>query len=175
MARTASQQNSFNLEPNRGKIVKNMPTFPGSADNNNPYPVEQARGNQPKVQSLYGDFEQTYAQIGDAILDPGQIAHSGLQQSFPKAGRGYNQTPFGMAPQTDIRAEESLEGARLQNHGLANSPYMGLLGGPPIAASIPGNAPGTNGPGFLPGNGAGLIPGSTPQKIGQKKNKGGKA
>ena len=48
---------------------------------------------------------------------------------------------------------------------------MGLIGGPPIPASVPGDVPGTMGPPLMPGQQS-IVPGSTPQKIGKKK--GGK-
>ena len=51
---------------------------------------------------------------------------------------------------------------------------MGLTGLPaqPAPGAFPSQMPGTNGPGFLPTESAGLVPGSTPTKI--TKKKGGK-
>ena len=161
------------LDPNRAKIAKQNAVLPGGPENNNPIPVEQSVGTPVKAASIYGDYQQQYAQMGTAIINPMAIGPSGLQQNFPRAGRGKNEVPYGMQQQPDASGRspvwDAMEGSRLPERaqkGLPTSP-MGLIGGPPIPASVPGNVPGTSGPPLMPGN-PGITPGSSPTKINKK-------
>lgn len=176
MARTKSQQNAMLLDPNRERIAKQNAVVPGGPENNSPYPVEQSVGTPVTATSIYGDYKQQYPQMGTAVINPMETKPSGLQQNFPTAGRGKNNVPYGMQQQPDASGRspmwEMMEGERLSHrtNGLPTSP-MGLIGGPPIMGSLPGDLPGTSGPPLMQGNQS-IVPGSTPQKI--YKKKGGK-
>ena len=177
--RTKSQENSMLLDPNRERIAKNMSVVPGGPHNNSPIPVEQSQGTPTKAQSIYFDYAQDYNQMGTMAVDPNGVKPSGLQQNFPVAARGLNRTPYNMQAQPDVSANapvtDMMESNRLVNEvqkGLPTGPmgYQGLPAGVP--GSPPGNMMGTSGPPLMQGS-ASIVPGSTPQKIGQKK-KGGK-
>ena len=178
--RTKSQENSMLLDPNRERIAKNMSVIPGGPHNNSPIPVEQSKGTPVQAQSIYFDYAQRYAQMGDVAVDPGRVNPSGLQQNFPVAARGLNRTPYNMQQQPDVSANapvtDMMESQRLANEvqqGLPRGPmgYQGLPAGVP--GSPPGNMAGTSGPPLMQGS-ASIVPGSTPQKIGQKKKGGNK-
>ena len=179
MKRTKSQQNALLLDPNREKIAKTNAVLPGGPSNNNPMNVTSVEGGRVTADSIYGDYRQDYDQMGTSIINPQNVSPSGLQESFPMTKVGLNRQPYGTQKQPPLEghhpAAETMEANRLHSYGKAKelpANGMGLIGGPPIAASLPGNLPGTTGPKFMDSY-AGLVPGSTPQKVGQKK-KGGK-
>lgn len=182
-----SQQNSMMLDPNRAKISKNMSYLPGApgstGENNNPMNVmdfgKQSASMSGVSQHPYGDTGNVYPQMGADAINPMVVPNSGLQQSFPVAGRGQNQMPYGMQPQPDVGnmspIPDGMESSRLMSEipkGLPSGP-MGYMGLPATPGSVPPNMPGTSGPPLMPSNPSGMVPGSTPQKINQKK-KGGK-
>ena len=165
------------LDPNRAKIAKQNAVLPGGPENNNPMNVTNIADPIVNADSIYGDYKQQYPQMGAGVINPMNVGPSGLQQNFPRAGRGKNEVPYGMQQQPDASGRspiwDAMEGSRLPERaqeGLPTSP-MGLIGGPPIPASVPGDVPGTMGPPLMPGQQS-IVPGSTPQKIGKKK--GGK-
>ena len=165
------------LDPNRAKIAKQNAVLPGGPENNNPMNVTNIADPIVNADSIYGDYKQQYPQMGAGVINPMNVGPSGLQQNFPRAGRGKNEVPYGMQQQPDASGRspiwDAMEGSRLPERaqkGLPTSP-MGLIGGPPIPASVPGDVPGTSGPPLMPGQQS-IVPGSTPQKIGKKK--GGK-
>ena len=165
------------LDPNRAKIARQNAVLPGGPENNNPMNVTNIADPVVQADSIYGDYKQQYPQMGAGVINPMNIGPSGLQQNFPRAGRGKNEVPYGMQQQPDASGRspiwDAMEGSRLPERaqdGLPTSP-MGLIGGPPIPASIPGDVPGTMGPPLMPGMQS-IVPGATPQKIGKKK--GGK-
>lgn len=177
--RTKSQENAMMLDPNRAKIAKQNAVLPGGPENNNPMNVTSIADSPISAESIYGDYKQQYPQMGAGVINPQGVGPSGLQQNFPKAQFGYNQQPYGTQQQPNAAGNspewEMMEGSRLAGYGKAQglpTAPMGLIGGPPIPGALPGAMPGTSGPQLLPGNAA-IVPGSTPQKIGQKK-KGGK-
>ena len=103
-----------------------------------------------------------------------------MQQNFP-AGRGANAAaPYdvqqqpdssAIAPVTDIM-ESSRSAGEVGQRGLPSN-AMGFAGMGPLPAAIDPQMSGS-GPMLMQGNpSAEMVPGSTPQKIGQKK-KGGK-
>ena len=180
MANSKAQQNAMALDPNRARIAKNMSVMPGGPENNHPDPVLQASAGVNKGTSIYNDYDQTgvYPAMNGAILNPENVPVSQLQQSNVMM-RGKNQGPYGMQLQPDINGNspvsDVMESNRLAMRADPALPKnaMGLAGMSAIPGGMPGNMPGTNGPPLMPGN-PGMVPGSTPQKIGQKK-KGGKA
>jgi hypothetical protein len=95
-------------------------------------------------------------------------------------GQGKNgQVPYGMQQQPDTSGSgpntdmmESMRLAQYADNAKLPGGAMGLQGMPAIPGGVPGDMPGSSGPPLMPGNG-GMVPGSTPQKTGQKK-KGGK-
>lgn len=180
MARSKAQQNSLLLDPNRQKIAKSNAALPGGPENNNPMNVTSVASGRVTSDSIYGDYRQDYDQMGTQVIDPMGIKPSGLQESFPMTTVGFNRQPYGTQKQPPTSghdpAAETMEAARLHRYGVDKelpSNGMGLIGGPPIPGALPSNMAGTTGPGFGETY-AGLVPGSTPQKIGKKK-KGGKA
>lgn len=177
MAKTKAQQNSLLLDPNREKIAKSNAVLPGGPQNNNPMNVTSIEGGQVTADSIYGDYKQAYPQMGTNVINPQGVSPSGLQQSFPKAAFGLNREPYGTQKQPPSEAgstaPELMESTRLASYGKHRglpASAMGLIGGPAIPGSLPGQMPGTSGPDLY----ASMVPGSTPQKIGKKK-KGGKA
>ena len=161
------------LDPNRAKIAKQNAVLPGGPENNNPLNVTNIADPVVQADSIYGDYKQQYPQMGAGVINPMNIGPSGLQQNFPRAGRGKNEVPYGMQQQPDASGRspvwDAMEGSRLPERaqkGLPTSP-MGLIGGPPIPASVPGDVPGTMGPPLMPGN-PGITPGSSPTKINKK-------
>ncbi len=170
------RKNSEALDPQRHMIAKNMSVLPGGPQNNNPMNVTDNASPAIQAKSIYGDFDQNYPQMGTAMVNPMGINSSGLQQNYPMM-RGKNaQAPYGMQQQPDSRGispmSDMMESTRL-NMGIQEglpSGAMGYQGLPAIPGGIPGNMPGTSG-NMLPTLDS-LVPGSTPQKTGQKK--GGK-
>lgn len=177
MARSKAQENSMALDPQRQMIAKNMSVLPGGPENNNPMNVTDNASPPIQSTSIYGDYAQNYAQMGTAMINPMMVQSSGLQQNFPM-GRGQNPTPYGMQQQPDMNGNspmaDAMESSRLGMNAQQGVPLgsMGYQGMPAVPGSMPGDMQGTSGPPLMPGN-PGMVPGSTPQKVGQK-NKGGK-
>lgn len=176
MAKSKAQQNSMALDPQRQMIAKNMAVMPGGPENNNPMNVTDNASPPINATSIYGDYAQSYPQMGTGVVNPGMVRNSGLQQNMP-VGRGKNaEAPYGMQPQPDVRpvvpTTDVMESTRLTmgvQEGLPKGP-MGMQGMPAIPGGIPGQMPGMGGQ-MLPTLDS-MVPGSTPQKTGQKK--GGK-
>ena len=175
--RTKSQENSILLDPNREKIARQNAVLPGGPHNNNPMNVTSIQDSPVTSESIYGDYKQQYPQMGAGVINPQGIGPSGLQQNFPTTKYGYNQMPYGMQKQPNANGNspewELMEGGRLASYGKAQglpTAPMGLIGGPPVPGALPGAMPGTSGPQLMPGN-PGMVPGSTPQKIGKKGGK----
>lgn len=178
MKKTKAQENALLLDPNREKIARSNAVLPGGPANNNPMNVTSIESGRVTSDSIYGDYRQDYDQMGTAIINPAEVKPSELQESFPMTTVGLNRQPYGTQKQPPQEghnpAWEYMEANRLHGYGKAKnlpSNGMGLIGGPPIIGSVPGDMPGTTGPKFGESY-AGLVPGSTPQKIGKKK--GGK-
>ena len=177
MAKSKAQQNSMALDPQRQMIAKNMSVMPGGPENNNPMNVTDNASPAINATSIYGDYAQSYPQMGTGMINPMQVGNSGLQQNMPM-GRGKNaQAPYGMQMQPDTRptvpTTDVMESTRLTmgvQEGLPRG-AMGYQGMPAIPGAIPGEMPGMGGQ-MLPTLDS-MVPGSTPQKTGQKK-KGGK-
>lgn len=155
MKRTKTQKNSLLLDPNREKIAKSNAVLPGGPSNNNPMNVTSIEDVRVTADSIYGDYRQDYNQMGTQIINPQNVKPSGLQESFPMTKVGLNREPYGTQKQPPqeghIPAWESMEATRLQSYGKAKklpSGPMGLIGGPPIPAALPGDLPGTTGPKF---------------------------
>jgi len=182
MAKSKSQQNAIKLDPNREKISMQMATVPGSPENtqmNNPMNVT-ALGNQSSSMTgineyPYGDKGvQNSPQLGTNILNPAGRPPSGLQQSFPVAGRGKNRVPYGMQQQPDSSGNspvwDQMETQRLAqplaNAGLPTS-AMGLGSAAMTPGQMPGDLQGSNGPMLMQGQQS-IVPGSAPQKINKK-------
>lgn len=179
MAKSKAQENAMILDPQRQMIAKNMAVLPGGPENNNPMNVTDITNPPINSTSIYGDYAQQYAQMGTGTINPMGVGPSGLQQNFP-AGRGKNQTPYGLQQQPDTSANapvtDMMESSRIAGEvgqrGLPSN-AMGFAGAGPLPAAVDPSFPGT-GPMLMQGNpSAEMVPGSTPQKIGQKK-KGGK-
>ena len=175
--RTKSQENAMMLDPNRAKIAKQNAVLPGGPQNNNPMNVTSIADSPISAESIYGDYRQQYPQMGAVGINPQGVAPSGLQQNFPRGSFGFNEQPYGTQQQPDASgnspAWDYMEGSRLANYGKAqklNTAPMGLIGGPSIPGSLPGDMGGTSGPPLMPGNQS-IVPGSTPQKIGKKGGK----
>jgi len=173
------EQNSRALDPMRHQIAKNMSVMPGGPQNNNPLNVTDNASPAIQAKSIYGDFDQNYAQMGTGMVNPMAVGPSGLQQNMPMM-RGKNaQAPYGMQQQPDTRANspmtDMMESSRLNMNVQKGLPTgaMGYQGMPAmqIPGQIPGEMNGSSGA-MLPTLDS-MVPGSTPQKTGQKK-KGGK-
>jgi hypothetical protein len=187
------EQNARMLDPQRFQVTKNMPYVPGGPDNNNPMNVTDNASPQITAPSIYGDFQQNYAQMGTGMVNPLNVSNSGLQQNFP-IGQRLNAQPFNMQQQPDVSgvsmAPDGMESGRLaqnaQKYGLNPGP-MGMTGMPaqPAPGAFPPAFPGSSGPPMMKGmqsaeQAAGgmspqnsmnpMTPGSTPTKI-KKKGK----
>ena len=190
MKKTKSQQNAINLDPTgaREKIAKNMTVMPGSPDNpsaqmNNPMNVTSlgAQNASFSGHSPNPYMEKGFAmpQMGANVINPVNVPRSPLPQNMPVGGRGFQaQQPYGMQQQPDPRAADAMEASRQNMQlGMKGMPQsaMGMTGLPaqPAPGAMPSQMPGTTGPGFMPPTAnitpAGMVPGSTPQKRGQKK------
>lgn len=174
MAKTKAQKNAVLLDPNREKIAHYNAVLPGGPQNNNPMNVTSIADGNVTADSIYGDYRQNYPQMGAGSVDPNNVPPSGLQQSFPVTPLGLNRQPYGTQQQPPQEghnpAWEAMESSRLSSYGMQQglpTSAMGLIGGPPINGSIPGDMPGTSGPELYPS----MVPGSTPQKIGKKGGK----
>ena len=169
------------INPNFGAIVKQNSLLPGGPDTNTPITSIQSKGVEIKSQSAYLDHEQNdtiYPQLGSRILDPDKVNRSPVGQGNV-AGQRLNQGFFNLQKQPDINGNsplpDNMDSARLAMVGQQDLPkgLMGLQGVPAVPGGMDPSMPGTSGPPLMPGN-PGMVPGSTPQKIGKKK-KGGKA
>ena len=180
MAKSKSQENAMLLDPQRQMIAKQNAVLPGGPENNNPMNVTDIATPPVKGTSIYGDYAQQYPQMGTGMVNPMGVGPSGLQQNFP-AGRGANAVaPCGLQQQPDTSAiapvTDMMESSRIAGEvgqrGLPSN-AMGFAGMGPLPAAIDPQMSGS-GPMLMQGNpSAEMVPGSTPQKIGQKK-KGGK-
>ena len=177
MAKSKAQQNSMALDPQRQMIAKNMSVLPGGPENNNPMNVTDNASPPIQSTSIYGDYAQNYPQMGTAMVNPMGVGPSGLQQNFPVMRGKNGQTPYGLQQQPDTSAKSSIpdamESTRLTmgvQEGLPRG-AMGYQGMPAVPGGFPGQMPGMGGQ-MLPTLDS-MVPGSTPQKTGQKK-KGGK-
>ena len=177
MAKSKAQQNSMALDPQRQMIAKNMSVLPGGPENNNPMNVTDNASPPIQSTSIYGDYAQNYPQMGTAMVNPMGVGPSGLQQNFPVMRGKNGQTPYGLQQQPDMSPKSSMpdvmESTRLTmgiQDGLPKG-AMGYQGMPAVPGGIPGQMPGMGGQ-MLPTLDS-MVPGSTPQKTGQKK-KGGK-
>ena len=177
MAKSKAQENAMTLDPQRQMIAKNMSVLPGGPQNNNPMNVTDNASPPINATSIYGDYKQSYPQMGTGVVNPMMQGPSGLQQNYPMM-RGKNaQAPYGMQQQPDTTpmspATDVMESTRLMQ-GVAKglpSGAMGLQGMPAIPGGVPGQMDGSSGA-MLPTLNP-MTPGATPQKVGQKK-KGGK-
>ena len=187
------EDNARVLDPNRFRIAQQNAVIPGGPQNNNPMNVTDNASPPIQATSIYGDYSQSYAQMGSGAVNPMMVQPSGLQQNFP-LGRGQNSVPFGMQQQPDTSGvsmmPDGMESGRLageaQKFGLNPGP-MGMTGMPaqPAPGAFPGAFPGSSGPpmmqgmqsaeqaagGMAPQNSMNpMTPGSTPTKI-KKKGK----
>jgi len=171
------------MDPRMGMIAKQNSVMPGGPQNNNPMNVTSNTDNQlVTAKSIYNDFPQNYPQMGTGVVNPEGIQNSGLLQ-FNPMGQQLNAQPFNMQQQPDASGNspftDQMESTRLAQYamdrGLPPS-AMGLTGMPAIPGGMPGDMPGTSGPQLMPGmpGESGMIPGSTPQKVNQKKKRGNK-
>jgi len=184
MARSKAQENAMALDPQRQMIAKNMSVLPGGPENNNPMNVTDNASPPIQATSIYGDYAQNYQQMGTGIINPMNVGPSGLVQFFPM-GRGKNASaPYGMQMQPDSSGKsvmpDMMESSRLSMNAQEGVPLgqMGYQGMPAVPGAFPSDMGGTSGPPLMPGmqsveDMASMVPGSTPQKVGQKK-KGGK-
>ena len=178
MARSKQQQNAMALDPQRQMIAKNMAVLPGGPENNNPMNVTDNASPAINGTSIYGDYAQNYPQMGTSMINPVNVGPSGLQQNFPMMQGKNANAPYGLQQQPDTRPTnpqvDVMESMRLGMQVQDGLPRgaMGYQGMPAVPGGIPGEMPGMGGQ-MLPTLDS-MVPGSTPQKVGQKK-KGGKA
>ena len=184
MAQSKAQENSMMLDPQRQMIAKNMAVLPGGPENNNPMNVTDNASPEIQGTSIYGDYAQNYPQMGTGMINPMNVQASGLTQFFPM-GRGKNASaPYGMQMQPESSGKspmpDMMESSRLSMNAQMGVPVgaMGYQGMPAVPGAFPRDMGGTSGPPLMPGmqsveDMASMVPGSTPQKVGQKK-KGGK-
>ena len=172
----SKKENSQALDPQRHMIAKNMSVLPGGPQNNNPMNVTDNASPPIQAQSIYGDFNQNYAQMGTGMVNPAFQPRSVVMQNTPVMQGKNAQSLYGLQPQPDTRANspmtDMMESSRLNmniQEGLPSG-AMGYQGMPAIPGAVPGNMDGTSGA-MLPTLDS-MVPGSTPQKTGQKK--GGK-
>jgi len=174
------------MDPRMGNIAKQNAVMPGGPQNNNPMNVTVNSDNQSvQANSIYNDFPQNYPQMGTGMLNPEGVGASQLLSQVGQPfvmGQGKNgQVPYGMQQQPDTSGSgpntDMMESMRLAQYadmkGLPGG-AMGLQGMPAVPGGLPGDMPGTSGVPLMQGSpSAEMTPGSTPQKVGQKK-KGGK-
>jgi len=175
-------ENHKMMDPRMGMIAKQNSVMPGGPQNNNPMNVTSNSDNQMvTAESIYRDFPQNYPQMGTGLVNPEGVQTSKLPQFHP-LGQRLNSQPYNMQQQFDTSGNSPItdqaESSRLAQYAMQKGmppSAMGLTGMPAIPGGFPGDAPGTSGPQLMPGSPgeAGMIPGSTPQKLNQKK-KGGK-
>ena len=176
------------MDPRMGQIAMQNAVMPGGPQNNNPMNVTSNSDNQRvKAQSIYKDFEQDYPQMGTGVVNPEGVRPSDLLTNVGQravVGQKNNaSTPFNMQQQPDASGNspftDQMESSRLAQYAMQRGlppSAMGLTGMPAIPGGMPGDMPGTSGPQLMPGmpGEAGMIPGSTPQKVNQKKKRGNK-
>ncbi len=175
------------MDPRMGMIAQQNAVIPGGPQNNNPMNItNNSDGQVVQANSIYNDFPQNYPQMGTGKVNPESIAPSKLLTTAGQpfvVGQGKNgQVPYGMQQQPDTSGSgtntDLMESMRLAQYpAMQGMPggAMGLQGMPAIPGAIPGNMPGTSGVPLMPGSpSAEMIPGSTPQKINQKKTGGKK-
>ena len=191
MARSRQQENSIKLDPTREKIAKNMSVLPGSpgnlGQNNDPSNVLSVGPQMASLDGVskhpYGDSGAKYRQMGADVLNPMMVPHSPLQQNTPIAARGLNaNVPYGMQQQPPTQGNnpmtDMMEASRYNMAAaMQDKPQsaMGLTGLPaqPAPGAFPSDMPGTSGPMLMAADpSASMVPGSSPQKVNQKK-KGG--
>ena len=174
------------MDPRMGMIAKQNAVVPGGPENFNPINVTaNTDGQQVKAKSIYNDFDQNYPQMGTGMVNPEGMPPSQLLREKGQnyvAMRGNNgSAPYGLQQQPDTMGSSSntdlMESMRLgqyaKQQGLPGG-AMGLAGMPAIPGSLPGDMGGTTGMPLMKGySSAEMVPGSTPQKLNQKK-KGGK-
>lgn len=176
-------ENHKMMDPRMGMIAKQNAVIPGGPENNNPMNVTSNSDNQMvQSKSIYNDFPQNYPQMGTGVVNPEGVQPSGLLQ-FNPLGQRLNSQPFNMQQQPDASGNspftDQMESSRLAQYAMERGlppSAMGLTGMPAIPGGMPNDMPGTNGPPLMPGmpGEAGMIPGSTPQKVNQKKKRGKK-
>ena len=181
MAKSKQQQNAMTLDPQRQMIAKNMAVLPGGPENNNPMNVTDNASPPINATSIYGDYAQSYPQMGTGVINPMGVDPSQLLSTAGQGAvmmRGKNaQSPYGLQQQPDTRptvpTTDVMESTRLGMQVQEGLPRgaMGYQGMPAVPGGIPGQMPGMGGQ-MLPTLDS-MVPGSTPQKKGQKK-KGGK-
>jgi len=172
------------MDPRMGMIAQQNSVMPGGPQNNNPMNITSNSDNQlVTANSIYNDFPQNYAQMGTGVVNPEQIQNSGLPQFHPMGQKNNAGMPFNMQQQPDASGNspftDQMESSRLAQYAMQRGlppSAMGLTGMPAIPGGMPGDMPGTSGPQLMPGipGEAGMIPGSTPQKVNQKKKRGNK-
>lgn len=171
------------MDPRMGAIAKQNAVMPGGPENNNPMNVTSNSDNQMVTsKSIYNDYPQNYPQMGTGVVNPEGIQTSTLPQFHP-LGQKLNGQPFNMQQQPDASGNspftDQMESNRLAQYAMERGlppSAMGLTGMPAIPGGMPSDMPGTSGPQLMPGmpGEAGMIPGSTPQKVNQKKKRGNK-
>ena len=134
------KDNAKMLDPQRFQITKNMsvmPGSPGNGDPNNPMNVTSIATPPVTAPSIYGDFTQNYAQMGDGVVNPQSVAFSGNNQQNV-IGRGGNMFPFNTQMQPPAEMEEMLEGGRQsfegKQRGVFTQPFLGISGQPATPA-----------------------------------------
>ena len=157
----SKEQNANILDPNRFKIAKSMAVIPGGPQNNNPMNVTDNNSPPITAQSIYGDHNQNYPQMGSGMLNPMMVNNSGLQQNFPMGRMNNDSAPYGMQQQPDTSgvsmAPDGMESGRLateaQERGLPGIGALGMQGMPatPAPGAFPGAMPGSSGPELMPG------------------------
>ena len=186
-----ARENAMLLDPNRQKIAKDMSVMPGGPENNNPMNVTDINNTPIQSTSIYGDYKQNYPQMGTGMVNPMMVRNS-MTPGYLAPGQRLNQN-YGRYQQPDVNGNspmaDMMESSRLAMRADSALPRgnMGLAGSATIPGGLPPDMPGSTGQPLMPGSpglasnammpimdsGAGMIPGSTPQKMGQKK-KGGK-
>ena len=176
------------IDPRMGQITKQNAMIPGGPDTNTPYTSLQSEGAPVNSVSIYGDHPQNdviYPQIGTRSINPTNVPPGKLPQSNAP-GQRLNAQPFNTQQQFDLSGRSPIadmqETSRLAMNAQKELPKggMGLQGVPAIPGGLPGDMPGTSGPQLMPGNpgmsmqamnpdAGAMVPGSTPQKKGQKK------
>lgn len=150
------KKNAQILDPNRFKIAQQNAVIPGGPQNNNPMNVTDVATPPIQAQSIYGDHNQQYAQMGTGMVNPQMVGPSGLQQNFP-AGQRLNSIPFNLQKQPDTSGvsmmPDGMESGRLAGEagkrGVPAGP-MGLQGMPAIPGNMPDN-PAFSGPPMMQG------------------------
>ena len=174
------------MDSRMGMITKQNAMLPGGPDTNTPITALQSEAFPVQSKSVYLDHDQNdqiYPQTGTRSIDPTKINPSGLLQFNPLGQKLNGGQPFNMQQQPDASGNspftDQMESSRLAQYAMERGlppSAMGLTGMPAIPGGMPSDMPGTSGPPLMPGmpGEAGMIPGSTPQKVNQKKKRGNK-